>query len=407
MLLLKLALRNVLRNRRRSLLTIISMGGGYFLLSAMAAMTEGSYSNMIDLFTGDHTGHVQIHQQDYLTRPNLYKTIKSPNQILRKLKKHKDVVSVSPRIYGPSLAYGNQKSSPTNVIGIDSEQESKTTALKEKLKFGEYLIGGQTSHGYFPAMIGHTLAKNLKLNVGDQLVLISQGMDGSIANDVFNVTGIVGTDDSNERLNVYVSLEAMSSFLSFSNQVHEIVIKLTHQRLAKNFAATMQSMEENTQNIYSPWQVVEAGFYNGMQADKKGNYVSMGILIFIVAIGVLNAVLMSTLERTHEFGVLKAIGTRPAGIARLILLESSLLAIASCILGAMFALPLNYWMMTEGIAMPTPVEMGGIKFDTMLGEINAFSVGMPALVVIFSTLMVSVVPAIHASKISPVEAMRH
>lgn len=406
MLILKLALRNILRNRRRSLLTILSLGGGYFLLSAMAAMTEGSYSNMIDLFTRDHTGHVQIHNQDYLTRPTLYKTLDNPQTIMADLMQKKQVVAAAPRLYGPSLAYGNNKSSPANVIGIDPELEAKTTLLKQKVKEGKYLSKGMTEEGYFPALMGVTLANNLKVSIGDQLVLISQGIDGSIANDVFQIVGIVGTKDSYERLNVYLSMEAMQQFLSASNQAHEIAIRLTHQDLAMEFASMMQSENAYKDASFEPWQVVEAAFYNGMKADKQGNYVSMGILIFIVIIGVLNAILMSTLERTHEFGVLKAIGTRPSGIVRLILLESALLAVASCVVGAVFSLPLNYWLSTAGIAMPTPVDMGGILFDTMRGEISLFSMGMPVLVIVLSTLVISIIPAWRASRISPVEAMR-
>lgn len=406
MLVFNLALRNILRNRRRSILTIISMGGGYFLLSAMAAMTEGSYSNMIDVFTRDHTGHVQIHSQDYLTRPSLYKTIKNPNEVLSILNGKKEVNAAAPRIYGPSLAYGKNKSLPANVIGIDAELEANTTLLKQKIQQGEYITHSPNADGYYDAMIGKTLAKNLKLNLGDELILISQGIDGSIANDVFIVTGIVGTEDSHERLNVYLSLPAMEQFLSIYGQVHEIAVRLQHQKQAMEFSQQTREILAGKQLDVEPWQVVEAAFYNGMQADKKGNYVSMGIIIFIVSIGVLNAVLMGTLERTHEFGVLKAIGTRPMGIFRLILLESTFLATASCIVGALCALPLNYWLTTEGIKMPAPVEMGGIVMDTMLGEISWFSMGMPVLVILFSTLTVSIFPAIRASQISPKQAMQ-
>ena len=382
------------------------MGGGYFLLSAMAAMTEGSYSNMIDLFTRDHTGHVQIHQGNYLNRPSLYKTINNPKDVIQKLKLQQQVVAVAPRIYGPSLAYGNSKSSPANVIGIDPEFESQTTLLKEKLKQGAYLSSNTNNEGYYSALVGVSLAKNLKLEVGDELILISQGIDGSIANDVFQIQGIVGTEDSYERLNVYLSLPAIRQFLSMGNQVHEIAIRLSHENQAVEFSESLITIINDDALSFEPWQIVEAAFYNGMKADKQGNYISMGIIIFIVAIGVLNAILMSTLERTHEFGVLKAIGTRPFGIFKLILLESSLLAFASCLLGACFALPLNIWMTIEGIEMPAPVDMGGIVFDTMRGEVSMFSMGMPALVVLSSTLFVSMLPALRASQISPTEAMR-
>ena len=132
----------------------------------------------------------------------------------------------------------------------------------------------------------------------------------------------------------------------------------------------------------------------------------MGIIIFIVAIGVLNTVLMGTLERTHEFGVLRAIGTRPFGVFRLIILESTLLAILACLLGAVFALPMNYWMQTVGFELPQPIDMGGIEFSYMLGEVSWFSIGMPAIVLLLSTIVVSIFPAVRAASISPLQAMQ-
>jgi len=417
MLVTKLALRNILRNRRRSILTILSMGSGYLLLSFMLAMSEGSYNNIIDIFTRDHTGHVQIHRGNYLQRPSLYKTINNVDSLMADLEKHSLVTAVAPRIYGPSLAYGKEKTFPANVIGIDPLLEAETTYLKEKVKQGTYLSSGMTNsskmtnNGYFPAMIGKALATNLHLNIGDELILISQGIDGSIANDVYEVVAIVGSSESYERMNVYLSLDAMRQFLSMGNQVHELAVSLTHQSYARSFANQLTrewSQETDTKNELSidPWQVVEYAFYNSMQADKEGNYISMGILIFIVSIGVLNTVLMGILERTREFGVLKAIGTRPFAVFRLIMLESFFLAIASCLFGFIFALPANYWLTHVGITFPDPIDMGGILFETMLGEISLFSMGLPAIVVIGSTLLVSLIPGIRAARISPLQALQ-
>lgn len=410
MLIFKLAVRNVLRNRRRSLLTIISMGGGYFLLSIMTAMSEGSYNNMIDLFTRDHTGHAQVHMGNYLQRPSLYKTIPKPDGIIKQIQAMPKVMSVAPRIYAPSLAYGDNKSVPANVIAIDPDAEANTSLLKQKLKQGTYLKNGQVDGGYFPVMVGAGIAQTLQLKLQDELVLISQGIDGSIANDVFIVIGFVGNESSFERGNVYMSLAAMQSFINAQQQIHELAIRLQNPNQAQSFANEFQqklAASVQTENLnVAPWQVIESSFFNSMQADKKGNYVSMGIIIFIVAIGVLNTVLMGTLERTHEFGVLRAIGTRPMGIARLILLESLLLALCSCVLGGLLAWPVNLWMAEVGITMPEAIDMGGILFDKLLGEVSWFSMGMPALVVIGSTLFVSIYPAVRAARISPLAALQ-
>ncbi len=405
-MIVKFAFRNTLRNRRRSLLTVISMGTGFFLLCVMIAMTEGSYNNMIDLFTRDHTGHIQIHQGDYLNRPSLYKTIKKPDNLIRELETLPDVVSVAPRIFGPSLAYGKEKTFPANVIGIDPDRESKATHLKSKVKKGVYLTDKMDESGYFPAMLGYTLAKNLNLTVGDELVLISQGIDGSIANDIFLVTAIVGSDTSNERMNVYLSLSAMNTFLSTSDQVHELVIILKHQSLSENFAKELSQKFSDSGLDIQPWQVIESAFYNGMQTDKKGNYISLAVLIFIVSIGVLNSILMGTLERTHEFGVLRAIGTRPRMVFQLIMLESSILAFASCLFGLIFSLPVIYWLVHVGLSLPEPIDMGGIPFQALKGELNWFSVLTPAASIFISTFIVSIYPAARAAVISPLEALQ-
>ncbi len=410
MLILKLAFRNILRNRRRSLLTLMSMGGGFFLLCLTLSMSEGSYSNIINIFTQDHTGHVQIHKGNYLERPSLYKTIDHADALISELEQDETVIGVAPRIYGPSLAYGKNKTFPAQVIGIDPQREAKTTRLENKVKNGSYLTNKLSEDGYFPAMIGYSLAKNLQLTLGDELVLISQGIDGSIANDIFEITAIVGDASSYERMNVYIGLSAMREFLSMQvgekSQVHELAIILASQSQAKAFALKTQQQLGNSDLSVQPWQVVESSFYNSMQADKKGSYVSMGIIIFIVSIGVLNTILMGTLERTREFGVLKAIGTRPLAVFNLIMLESFVLAIVSCLIGLVLALPVCIWLASSGIPMPEPIDMGGIIFDTMLGEVSWFVVLLPSVVVIMSTLLVSFIPAIRAAQISPLKALQ-
>ena len=410
MLILRIAFRNILRNRRRSLLTLLSMGGGFFLLCLTLSMSEGSYSNIINVFTQNHTGHVQIHKENYLERPSLYKTINYANKLINDLEQKTDVIGVAPRIFGPSLAYGKDKTFPAQVIGIDPKREAQTTHLENKVKLGHYLTDRISDDGYFDAMIGYSLAKNLNLSIGDELVLISQGIDGSIANDIFLITAIVGDASSYERMNVYISLSAMRDFLSMQagelSQVHELAIILSDQGDARAFASNMQNELDSTNLRVEPWQVVEASFYKSMQADKKGSYVSMSIIIFIVSIGVLNTILMGTLERTREFGVLKAIGTRPLAVFNLIMLESLILAIISCVIGLILALPVCVWLASSGIPIPEPIDMGGIIFDTMLGEVSWFVVLLPSTVVVASTLLVSFIPAIRAAKISPLKALQ-
>lgn len=409
-MLFKLAFRNVMRQRRRSLLTLLSMGGGYLLLCLSLSLSEGSYNNIIDLFTRDHTGHIQIHVAGYLDRPALHKRMQQVDDWLPPMLLRYHIKAAAPRLYSPALAYGENKSAPASVIGIDPGREARTTLLAKKVQQGVWLPNQVNEAGYWPAMLGFAMAQTLKLSVGDELVLISQGADGSIANDIFQVCAIVGTEDSSERMNVYLPLTAMRDFISLPQGIHELALLVERPADARDAAQRIQ--EHLAHRVpqqplaVKPWQEVEQGFYNGMQADKQGTYISMGIIMFIVSIGVLNTVLMSTLERTREFGVLKAIGTRPGLLFRLIQLEAMLLAVLGCVLGVVLALPVNAYFVHHGIQLSQGFDMGGIRFDRLLGEFSWFTMGVPALVVMGSTLLVSVFPAWRVARITPINALQ-
>jgi ABC-type antimicrobial peptide transport system permease subunit len=143
-----------------------------------------------------------------------------------------------------------------------------------------------------------------------------------------------------------------------------------------------------------------------MKADIEGGYVAYYIIIFLVCIGVLNTVLMSVLERTGEFGVLKAIGTSPKRLFALIMAETMLLSGLSCIAGFLLFVPLNIWLVNTGFVLPEPIEFTGVVMSHMQGTWNPTVLYEPALIILVSTLVISIIPARRAAKIVPVEAMR-
>lgn len=406
MLLLKLAIRNILRQSRRSLLTGLSMALGFFMAAFTLSVVEGSYGNIIDIFTRDHTGHVQIHASDYLDRPTLYKQIKHVDDVLTKLATVPGVLSASPRIMAPSLAYAANKTSVASVVGIDPVLEAATTTLAEKAREGDYLTGVLSPDGYDIAMIGFTLAENLKLKLGDELVLIGQGVDGSIANDIFIIGGIVGDKDSSERLKVFVSLDAARRYLSMGPTAHEIAVVTDSPDDAETLAVAIADALSDDALTVSPWQVVEEIFFNSMTADKQSNQVTTVIIMAMVAIGVLNAVLMSAMERTREFGLLRAVGTRPRQMFSMIVVETMMLGVLSCIAGFFLSLPVLMRLSVDGIPLPTPVDVGGMAFDVILAEISVFTLLAPAVLVLVTSFLVSLWPAARSARVTPTQALR-
>jgi putative ABC transport system permease protein len=403
MLILKIAFRNILRQKRRSMLTGLSMAGGYILCVLSFSLVEGSYGNIIDIFTLDHTGHIQVHKDNYLRRPKIYKTITDRQAVETVLADNDDVSNFTPRVFAPALAYAGNKTSPVQVLGVDVVLEPTTSRLAQKVQRGAYLDANPDDKGYFKAMIGQGIADTLLLDIGDEIVLISQGADGSIANDIFIISAVVGNRTSYDRLGVYLPLQAAQTFLSLGNSVHEYAIVIENKNDSETVARNLQ--DELTGLKVSPWQEVEETFYRTMQSDKQGNHFTLGIVIFIVFIGVLNTVLMSVLERTREFGVLRAIGSRPVEIIKMIFLETTLLACISIGIGVILSAPLIGWFTQVGILLPEPVDMGGIEFQYMKGEFSWYVFTVPMLLILGFSAAVSIPPGLRAAHILPRDAL--
>ncbi|MCO4792092.1 MAG: ABC transporter permease [Bacteriovoracaceae bacterium] len=398
-MILKMAFRNIFRHKRRTALTALMMIGGYVLLSFSLAFVDGSYGDMISLFTSQTTGHAQIHNDKFINSESIHDSIKSWDKIKEDLKNNSEVVSFSPRLKNGALAFSHKKTFAVEMWGIDWASEPKVTTIKQRLALGSW----PSTNGENQVLIGSKISEVLGLKVGDEIVLISQGADGSIANDIFFVKGIFEKEEQGvDDYRVYTDLASAQMFYSTSH-IHEVAIKLASIYNAKKFS-THFKVEEGL--IIRPWQEVEKDFFKAMEIDKKGNTISYSIIMFVVALGVLNTVLMSILERTKELGVLKAIGTTPGSLSLMIILESQILAMMSLIIGSIIATLLNSYFSKHGISFSEPMTYGGMTISAMYARITLNSYLRPAVIVLVSTLFVSIFPAIRAARISPLDAMR-
>ncbi|EAR07326.1 ABC transporter, permease protein, putative [Reinekea sp. MED297] len=404
---LKLAFRNILRNKRRTILTMLSMFGGYVLLTLSISVQNGSYVQVIDFFTRDSTGHAQISEVGYQDKPTLYKSVPETTDFYQQLMQVDGVQRATPRIVSSALAYGETKSFPVQVIGVDVEKEARMSFLEEKVKTGQYLEVGPDSDGYYSALIGAAVARQLSLEMGDELILISQGADGSMANDLYRVVGVVGSTEGAEARNVYLPLAAAQSFFVMPEQAHYWAVLTSDYERSDQLSQRLNSWLDGDSELEAvTWKVVSKEFYETMKADVEGGYVAYYIIIFLVCIGVLNTVLMSVLERTGEFGVLKAIGTSPGRVFTLIVTETLMLAVLSCLAGLIVAMPINYYLAAVGFVLPEPMEVSGVIMSHMKGLWDVKTFMEPALIVIGSAALISLFPARRAAKIVPVDAMR-
>ena len=403
MMIFKIAFRNCLRQKRRTTLTVMTMLGGFVLASVSIAWSDGSYDYVINMFTRHEMGHIQIHRQGYLDHPTLYQTIDEYESLGLTIEQTENVQFWTPRLFSSGLASVKEKSSGVRIIGVDPVRENNTTRFDRKVTKGKSL-DTIASH---QALLSEALAKTLKADIGDEVVIVSQGADGSIANDLYQIVGLTESGNAvTDRTSLYLHINDAQELLVLENRAHEIAVVTEDLGDLDDVAAAITVAIDRPELDVATWQVFAKTFYNAMQADKKGTWISILVIIIIVSVGVLNTVLMTVLERTREYGVLRAIGTAPGQVVQMVIYEVLVMAIAGVIIGAGVAYGLNYWLSIEGIPLPTPLTFGGIVFDRMFTVVNMRSFLIPGVTVFLSAIVTSIFPAVIAARIAPARAMR-
>lgn len=403
MIILKIAFRNIFRQKRRTLLTALTMFGGFTLAAISIGWSEGTYSYTIDMFTRNQMGHIQIHEKGYLDKPTLYKTIDNYRQIGGKISGLEGLEAWCPRLYSSGLVAVTEKSAGAMIIGIDPVLENEATGFDKKVVEGKSF----SENPGHEAILGSGLMDILGAEVGDSAVIVSQAADGSIANDIYEITGVVESGDNmSDRSSFYLHLTDAQELFVLDGRVHEIAIIANELGDVDELVGGIKSAIGNSSLSIEPWQEFAKQFYVAMQADKQGAWIMIFIIILIVAVGVLNTVLMTVLERIREYGVLRALGTRPIQIFRLIILETNFIAVGSILVGLVASTLINYLLSVKGVSMPDSITYGGVEFTKMYSEVNAISLYIPAITVIVTVSLVSIFPAIKAARTSPSKAMR-
>ena len=399
----KIAFRNIFRQKRRTILTALAMIVGFTLLSLTIGLSDGAYGGIIEMFTRNRTGHIQVHRAGYLEKPSLYETINGYATIGETIQSTAGVAAWTPRVYAAGLGSVGEKSTAVQIVGIDVAREIQATRFDNKVIDGK-VFAEIASH---EAVIGKGLAKILSAEVGSAIVIFSQAADGSLANDVYTIVGITESgDDPTDRTACYLHIEDAQELFVLQGRAHEIVVivsKINQVDKVRNVIEA--SLNDPTLDV-APWQVIAKSFYRAMKADQQGDAIARWVIMLIVAIGVLNTVLMSVLERTREYGVLKAVGTKPMQIFWLVICEVVVIALGSICVGILLGVFVNYLLSIYGITYPEEISYGGMKFKTLYAEVNVRCLMIPAITVMLSAAVVSLFPAIKAARIMPAKAMR-
>jgi len=403
-----MAWRNIWRNPRRTVLTLAAIAFASLLLVFMLSFQFGSYETMINSAVKIHTGHLKIQAEGYFEKQGIRRVVSKPGRIGEYLSGLPAVDAVSYRANAFSLVSSRDRTYGALVVGIDPAKEKQLSTLEALIRQGEFLSEQDTD----AALIGKLLAKNLHVGLGDELTVLGQGRDGSVAAAVFTVKGIYSSgQDAFDRSSIQVPLHYFQEIFAMEDSVHEVVITghslgdvSTIARSAEQF---LETLSPENPLVALEWHALMPGLLQGIQLDLISGFIFYLVLIMVVAFSILNTFLMAIFERTHEFGVLMALGTTPGRLRRLVLLESSVLTLVGVMAGIVLGCLVTGYFQVHGIDFEGASELleaYGIS-GRMYPRLSILSALLGPGIVLVITVLTALYPAYRIGKLKPVEAI--
>jgi ABC-type lipoprotein release transport system permease subunit len=405
-LVLRLAWRNLWRQPRRTWLTTGAMVFSNVLLVFMISLQFGMYRLMIENSLQAFTGHMQVQARGYIDDQKMRQTIPDVASLAGKLREELDSDAVAARATAFALASSEDRSYGIAVFGIEPQFEPRVSSIPGLVRDGRYLESADAAE----IVIGTVLARNLRVAVGDELTLIGSGRDGSFAAVVAEVVGIFDSGVAElDRTIAEMPLGLFQDVFYMDGSGHQVVVNAPGLgQVAELRRRVAGLLPEDQDLVVQDWDALLPGLKQAIQADISSAVFMYAVLVVLVAFSVLNTQLMSVLERTHEFGIVLALGLKPGRLGRLVMLETAMMGAIGLFLGALLGGAITAWLGMRGFTMPGMEEMGA-KFNLpsrLHPNVTVASLlSGPTVVFVFS-LLASVYPALRLRRLRPVEAMR-
>lgn len=401
---LKLAWRNLWRNRRRTFITAASVMFAVFFALIMRGFQLGSYRHMVVNLVHAHTGYIQIHARGFQDEPGLEHLMEvsdSTRAHWQQATGNRNTL----RLESFVLVSYESKTRASIITGIIPEDEDSLTSLRKKLIKGNYLTPDDEG-----VLVSSELARILGAGIDDTLVVIGQGYQGASAAQLFPVRGIIRFPSPElDKQMLFVSLPAAQDLFSAYGLYSSAVFDLNEPTELNTAAARLKSQSDTSVYEVVTWEEALPEMVQQIEGDNASGLIMLGILYMIIGFGVIGTVLMMTAERRKEFGVLIAIGMKRTKLVVILAIEMMIMGIMGVLSGMLFSLPLLYWFLNH------PIRLSGTMAQTMLDY--GFEPIMPvviapgyfinqAIVVIIIVCVATLVPAFSITRLTVIKALR-
>lgn len=402
---LLMAWRNIWRNPRRSMLTILAIVFATALLVFMLSFQFGAYDDMIDSSVRLSSGHVQIVAPGYHERPKMRKVLADPASLILAASDLNNIEQISGRSEAFVLASGEKRSRGIMVTGVAPAHELKMSSVPDQIVAGRYLRDEDEAAG----VIGVLAAQHLQLSLGDECVLLGSGRDGSIAAAVVEIIGIYKSGiDEFDRSTMQIPLSEFDTIFSMEGAVHRLILTFDHLSDSSPAAVQLRGDDRTQGAQVMTWEELTPGLKQSIELDLISGIIMYFILVVVVAFSILNTFFMAIFERKKEFGVLMSIGMKPGRLVRLMLLESMSMTAFGLLVGTLCGIGITLLTANYGISMGDSAEFMaqyGMP-ERLYPKLTALSVAIGPLLIFLVTLFTALIPVLRIPNLHPVEALR-
>jgi putative ABC transport system permease protein len=419
LLILRIALRNIRRQVRRSLLTASAMVIGIGLLMFTRSLEGGAHVMYVETATRMGAGHVSVEHPDYVGSRDLVDRIPAERMTLAEdavavVTAPGEVRAVLHRVDVAGLAQSASSSIPVRISGVDPAREAPVSFLAEKIVHGRFLAPGDRLEG----LVGSGVAERLRAGLGSRVVLMAEGADRELESQLVLVTGIFHTGIPEvDRGVVQLPIATAREWLAIGEDATSLNVILASDRRTGEIAQRVQErlatagIGEEALSV-KPWWQAMPDLHAGLQADTVQTYIMLLILLAIVGLAVVNSVLMAVLNRTREFGVLRALGLDRGSVGVMVMVEGVVLTLASGIVGMALGLAVSLGVFRDGIDLSWVISEGDLSFagatvdPVVIPVVLAGDVTAILVIVMSIGILASLYPAWQATRIEPAEAMK-
>lgn len=403
----RLAWRSLWRHGRRTVFSMLAVGLGLFLAIVYVGISDGMLHDASQRVDRTGLGHVQLHAVGFREENDPAKTLAHPAALVARLTLPEGT-KVSARVLSAGLLASAWGSRPVEVLGVDPAAEAGVSEAIRDVATGEPL-SADDARGI---LVGKKLAERLKLKVGTKVRVTAQRPDGELGAALFRVRGIFGgTAPSMSGGLAYITTAAARELLGLDDSVHEVVLFLPDGKQADAVARALRPQAGAQVEVLSLGEFLPL-WRDLSQLMDVFIFAIILVVYLLVGLGILNVMLMSVLERTREFGVLMAIGTRPRHVVEQVLFEGVWIATVAVAVGLALGLGVNAYGEAYGLIDYTEgfgevYETGGMAMSMEVRSVFSVWRGLETSALVWVlTVLVGVYPAWRVSKLQPAEALR-